>query len=103
MPHNERYKSSIVGLYFRMRHSGITQSRYKILLVRINPRFVTEAYCEDLVVKSEYLIPILDGVSVPTFYSAYQFPSALLLFLSLFRVSIYDKGFSYHMKNKPKI
>ena len=24
-----------------MRHSGITQSRYKIPLVRINPRFVT--------------------------------------------------------------
>ena len=41
MSHNERYKSSVVGLYFRVRHPGITQSRYKIPLVRINPRFVT--------------------------------------------------------------
>ena len=41
LSHNERYKSSIVGLYFRVRHPGITQLRYKIPLVRINPRFVT--------------------------------------------------------------
>ena len=41
MSYNKRNKSSIVGLYFRVRHPGITQSRYKIPLVRINPRFVT--------------------------------------------------------------
>jgi hypothetical protein len=41
LSHNERYKSSIVRLYFHVRYPGITQSRYKIPLVRIDPRFVT--------------------------------------------------------------
>ena len=49
MSHNERYKSSIVGLYFRVRHPGITQSRYKIPLVRIDPRFVTWRTVADIV------------------------------------------------------
>ena len=52
MSHNERYKSSIVGLYFRVRYLGITQSRYKIPLVRIDPRFVTSEKKLDRTVRS---------------------------------------------------
>jgi hypothetical protein len=63
----------------------------------------SQAYYGYLIMTYRYLTPILDRIWVPTLYLAYQFPSVLLFFLSLFWVSKYDKGLSYHMKNNPKI